>query len=27
MDDFITKPTDPDQLYETILKWLEKPRQ
>jgi hypothetical protein len=27
MDDFIAKPTDPDRLYETVLKWLEKSSQ
>ena len=25
MDDHIGKPVDPDKLYETLLKWLEKP--
>ena len=25
MDDFISKPVDPGRLYETLLKWLEKP--
>lgn len=27
MVDHITKPVDPDHLYETVLKWLEKPAQ
>ena len=27
MDDFITKPTDPDRLYETVLKWLQRSSQ
>jgi CheY-like chemotaxis protein len=27
MNDHIAKPIDPDKLFETLLKWLEKPTQ